>query len=204
MLKQGFRVPLSHGFLFQFIDRIFGLYLLVLFALGGALMVWYPHPWTGLLLIGGAALLLYLFFRTLRVCYESMSRFGVPEYGGRLFAQLGRDKRSQGAMLVGKAFRYLAYILLFLFIARLFGLSIGFFQAWMIVSVSTFAGVVSMIPLGIASLDASMLALGNQAGIPLPVGLALISVFRLVTVLPVVILGAAGGIWFSQSMENKK
>ncbi len=65
----------------------------------------------------------------------------------------------------------------------------------MIISVSFFAGIISMIPMGLVSRDASIIALSSYAGVPANVGLIIILLMRAVTSVPTAILGTGCGSW---------
>jgi uncharacterized membrane protein YbhN (UPF0104 family) len=153
-----------------------------------AYLIWFP-----LLLF-----LAWVFFQILRISDEGINRFGVPEYGGDLLNHLGTDSISQLAIGFSKFNRYAINILQFLVITWGLNYSMDIMSAWMIIAVSFFAGVVSMIPMGLVSRDASILALSSYVGIPTGVGLITILLMRAVTSVPTAILGTACGLWLGK------
>ena len=198
LLKTCFKIPLGYGTLFVVVDRLFGFYFMGCFALIGILsymtsqikayLIWFP-----LLLF-----LAWAFFQILRISDEGINRFGVPEYGGNLLNHLGTDFISQSAICFSKLIYFAIIIVQFLIITWELNYSMDIMNAWMIIAVGFFAGVVSMIPMGLVSRDASILALSSYVGIPTGVGLITILLMRAVTSVPTAIIGTACGLWLGK------
>ncbi len=194
-LKSRFQIPLGFATLFVIVDRLFGFYFMACFALIGILgyianqskllLIWFP-----LLLF-----LAWVFFQILHIYDEGVHRFGVPEYGGNLLNHLGTDFVSQIAICFSKLVYFAIIIVQFLIIARELNYSMDIISACMIISVSFFAGIISMIPMGLVSRDASIIALSSYAGVPANIGLIIILLMRAVTSIPTAILGTGCGSW---------
>ena len=195
LFKTCFQIPLGHSSLFLIVDRLFGFYFMGCFALVGIFGYIIGYDSAILILFLILLFLGWAFFRIIRIYDEGIHRFGVPEYGGSLLNLLGSDLPSQLAISLSKLIRYSINIALFLIIARALDYSLDIMSAWMIISVSFFAGVISMIPMGIVSRDASILALSSYAGIPANIGLIIILLMRAVTTIPTAILGTGCGLW---------
>lgn len=197
-LKSRFQIPLGNATLYMIVDRLFALYFMGCFAFIGILgyltsqskvcLIWFP-----LLLF-----LAWFFFQILRSCDKAIHRFGVPEYGGSLLNQLGTDFLSQLAISFSTFIRYAINIVQFLVIAWGLNYSMDIMSAWMIISVSFFAGIISMIPMGLVSRDACILALSSYAGVPANIGLIIVLLMRAVTSIPTAILGTSFGLWLGK------
>jgi GT2 family glycosyltransferase/uncharacterized membrane protein YbhN (UPF0104 family) len=195
LFKTCFHIPLGHSSLFVIVDRLFGFYFMGCFALVGIFGYMIGYDSAILILFLLFLFLGWVFFRIIRIYDEGIHHFGVPEYGGSLLNLLGSDLPSQLAICLSKLIRYSINIALFLIIARALNYSLDIISGWMIISVSFFAGVISMIPMGIVTRDATILALSSYVGIPASSGLIIILLMRAVTTIPTAILGTGCGLW---------
>ena len=197
-LKSYFQIPIGYGTLFVIVDRLFGFYFIGCFALTGGLFYLLNQNYAILICFPLLLILAWAFFQMLRVCDQEIHRFGVPEYGGKMLNHLGTDLLSQLALCVSKFFYFSIIISQFLIITRALNCSMDLMSGWMIISVSFFGGIISMIPMGLVSRDASILALSTYAGVPASIGLITIVLLRVVTSIPTAILGTICGIWLGE------
>jgi GT2 family glycosyltransferase/uncharacterized membrane protein YbhN (UPF0104 family) len=197
-LKSCFQIPLAYGAIFVTVDRLFGFYLIGCFALTGGLCYFLNQNYAILICFPLLLILAWAFFQILRICDQEIHRFGVPEYGGKMLNHLGTDFLSQLAICISKLFYFSIIISQFLIITRALNCSMDLMSAWMIISVSFFGGIISMIPMGLVSRDASILALSSYAGVPASIGLITIVLMRVVTSIPTAILGTTCGLWLGK------
>jgi len=73
----------------------------------------------------------------------------------------------------------------------------------MIISLSFMLGTVSMIPMGLISRDAAIIALSSQAGIPAADGLMIVLLLRVISSVPTVALGMVCGLWSGKTMFKR-
>jgi len=197
-LKSYFQIPMGYGTLFVIVDRLFGLYFIGCLALTGGLYYISNQNYAIFICFPLLLILAWAFFQMLRVCDKEIHRFGVPEYGGKMLNHLGTDFLSQLAICISKIFYFSIIISQFLIITRALNCSMDLMSAWMIISVSFFGGIISMIPMGLVSRDASILALSSYAGVPASIGLMTIVLLRVVTSIPTAILGTTCGLWLGK------
>ena len=203
-LKSRFQIPLGFATLFVLVDRLFGFYFMTCFTLFGVLG--YMTNQNVVFVIGVPLLLFlaWLFFYVLHIYDRGIHRFGVPEYGGKMMDHLGTDPVSQLAISFSKFIYFVIIIAQFIIIARGFDYAMGISNAWMIISVSFFAGILSLIPMGLVSRDASILALSASTGVPVSIGLIIILLMRAVTSIPTAILGIFCGLWLGKKHFHNK
>jgi len=197
LFKKCFQIPLGYGSLFVVVDKLFGLYFMGCFALIGILGYMIGRSEAIFILFFILLFLAWIFFRIIRICDEAIHRFGVPKYGGDLLYHLGTDLPSQLAICFSKLILYSINIALFLIIARELDYSINIMRAWLVISVSFLTGVVSMIPFGLISRDASIIALSSYAGVPGSIGLIISLLMRVISI-PKAILGIFCGLWLGK------
>ena len=198
LLKLCFKIPLAFSSFFVVVDRVFGIYFMIFFA--GLGMIGYLTGLDNSYMIFLPILFFtsWLFFYALNLSDKSIHRFGVPPYGGELLNLLGNDIMIQIVMLISKSVYFGTIIFQYIIIADALNIPIGIVNAWMIISISFLAGIVSMIPMGLVSRDASLLVLSSLAGVPASTGLIIIVLMRAVTSIPTAVLGSLSGIWLGK------
>ncbi len=200
-LKERFRIPMGTALLLGAIDRLLAFYLLscfVLLGLVGYKLIqgpWWFVTWVMLLWFFG-----WSFFKAIRISDEAIHQFGVPAYGGEVLYHVGHDFYSQYIMCVSMILRFSIIIIQFLVITGIQGYALSWISGWMIISLSFMLGTVSMIPMGLISRDAAIIALSSQAGIPAADGLMIVLLLRVISSAPTVALGMVCGLWSGKTM----
>jgi uncharacterized protein (TIRG00374 family) len=214
-LRSGADVPLQPGITAIIYERVLSLYLLLvstglvlaLTVLAGpwvmvaatAAAVLVVMPWMAMALAGG------LLPPEDRI--QSEGRWG--SLGRRLLSTASqlRGLLADLPLLAGFAAVTLAMFGLiavqYWFLARAAGTSVSVADAWLVFGVSTFAGVVALIPLGLGALDASLAAALARLGTTIEQGGVVALLVRAVVTLPLVLAALACYLYLQRASSRR-
>ncbi len=203
-LKQMYRIPIGTSAVLLAVDRTCALYMWTIFGIIGIFGLFLNN--TGLFVLIAIPILfcsVWIFFALIRSFDDSIHRFGVPEYGGNTLNKISDDILVQLVILFTIFSRFIFIICELLVIAHIMKCPINFLDAWVIMSFSTVAGLLSMMPMGLLGMDATMVSLFYYIDIPISVGVGIVLIYRALSSLSYAVLWAPCGLWFGKKLLSK-
>jgi uncharacterized protein (TIRG00374 family) len=198
-LRSAANVPLQPGMTAVIYERVMSLYLLLVTT--GLVMVstMLPGPWVAIVAVVAIALCAAP-WATTSIAGRLLPTEGQVRWSGRagrlprkllhMAAQL-RFLLADGRLITGFSAVTLAMFALiaaqYWFLAQAAGTSISVTDAWLAFGLSTFAGVLALIPLGLGVLDAALAAALDRLGTTIEQGGVIALLVRGVVTLPLVL-----------------
>ena len=199
LFERSLDVPASQGFAVVLFERLFSTFLLGVSAV-------LAFTWTGVLpwAVSAALLPLLLAFSLAPlVAYRRVSRLASRLRPGRLLPGRIRERFSRGLSESGSALErlwlsprlamsftilsyltFMAMVLQFWLLVEGMGGGISLWEAWVVLVVSTVAGVLSGLPLGLGATDAVMVSLLRAYGVDVPSAATIVLLMRCLINLP--------------------